>query len=100
MMVERDRWLAGHITDAEFNERPRREYDIADSVHRGDAFEVYDIEAGAVTIVRRVDGAERFLQPEDGEKLVSELDLFGAVFDDNAAYVEHADKHLSEYFTE
>lgn len=73
-------------------------YDIAASVHRGDAFEVYDVEAGAVVIVRRTDGAERFLQPADGERLVMELDLFGAVFEDNTRYVEHADGYLSEWF--
>lgn len=75
-------------------------YDIAASVHRGDAFEVYDVEAGAVVIVRRVDGAERFLQPEDGERLVSELDILGEVFDSNAAYVAEADRQLSEYFAD
>jgi len=73
-------------------------YDIADSVHRGDAFEVYDTGAGSVAIVRRVDGEERFLQPEDGEQLVHELDLFGVAFDDNAEYVERADNMLSEFF--
>lgn len=77
------------------------EYEIAASIHRGDAFDVYYTDNGVgMVIQRREDGAERFLQGEDATKLESELDLFGCAFDDNAAYVEHADRMLSEFFTE
>lgn len=76
-------------------------YDIAASIHRGDAFDVYYTDGGVgMVIQRRTDGAERFLQDEDATKLESELDLFGCAFDDNTEYVEHADRHLSEFFTE
>lgn len=75
-------------------------YDIADSIHRGDAFEAFDAGAGSVAIIRRADGAEVFLQPADGEQLVHELDIIGVAFDSNEAYVVRADQHLSEFFSE
>lgn len=74
------------------------EYGDADSLHRGDAFDVFDVDGSGVVIVRRADGAERFLQGEDGLQLERELDLFGAVFDDADAYVEHTDGMLSDHF--
>lgn len=75
-------------------------YDIESSIHHGDAFDVYDVGAGAVAIVRRVDGVERLLEPKDGEMLVHALDMLGYTFVDTAEYVVEADRQLSEYFAD
>lgn len=73
-------------------------YVAAQGLHYGDAYEVYDVDGTAVVIVRRVDGAEKLVQGDDGLQLERELDLFGEVFDSTAEYVQHTDGMLANYF--
>lgn len=75
-------------------------YDVASSVHRGDAFSVYKTDEGAFAIVR-TDGVERIVQPgDDASEFELMLNIYGDVFDTPTAYVRNADAWLSEFFTE